>query len=90
MELLRRYLFASIEIRTIEESVSPEGWAVKINHCPLTELTPSPAYEMISRRMKGTGNGLTTLLKCFRPTRALRVIKEERRQAVLNVICTHP
>ena len=78
-------------VRGAAASVHPEGWAVKTNHFPLSELSPTPAYEMICQANGGYGErveepeGVLPALK-----RALHAVKEEKRQAVLNVICKHP
>jgi len=78
-------------VRGATKSVHPEGWAVKTNHFPLSELSPTPAYEVICQANGGYGerveepNEVLPALK-----RALQAVKEEGRQAVLNVICKHP
>jgi acetolactate synthase-1/2/3 large subunit len=64
---------------------------VKNNHFPLSELTPTPAYEMICEANGGYGERVENpeeVLPALK--RALRVVREEQRQAVLNVICKHP
>jgi len=73
------------------QQVMPDGWAVSTDNFPLCNLTPSPRYEMIVAAHGGYGEmvddpqELPAALK-----RALKVVKEEKRQAVLNVICgTH-
>lgn len=78
-------------VRGATTSVHPEGWAVKTNHFPLSELSPTPAYEVICQANGGYGERVEepdAVLPALK--RALRVVKEERRQAVLNVICKHP
>ena len=78
-------------VRGAAASVHPEGWAVKTDHFPLSELSPTPAYEVICQANGGYGerveepNEVLPALK-----RALHVVKAEGRQAVLNVICKHP
>jgi acetolactate synthase-1/2/3 large subunit len=73
------------------QQVMPDGWAVGTSNFPLCDLTPSPRYEKIVAAHDGYGEmvddpqELPTALN-----RALKVVKEEKRQAVLNVICgTH-
>jgi acetolactate synthase-1/2/3 large subunit len=73
------------------QQVMPDGWAVSTDNYPLCDLTPSPRYEKIVAAHDGYGEmvddpqQLPAALE-----RALKIVKEEKRQAVLNVICgTH-
>ena len=78
-------------VRGAAASVHPEGWAVKTNHFPLSELSPTPAYEVICQANGGYGERVEEpdeVLPALK--RALHIIKEEGRQVVLNVICKHP
>ena len=78
-------------VRGAAASVHPEGWAVKTNHFPLSELSPTPAYEVICQANGGYGERVEEpdeVLPALK--RALHAVKEEKRQAVLNVICKHP
>ena len=78
-------------VRGAATSVHPEGWAVKTNHFPLSELSPTPSYEMICQANGGYGARVEEpdeVLPALK--RALHAVKEEKRQAVLNVICKHP
>ena len=73
------------------QQVLPDGWAQSTGNFPLCELSPSPRYEKIVAAHDGYGEMVDDpqqLLPAL--TRALKVVKEEKRQAVLNVICgTH-
>jgi len=73
------------------QQVLPDGWAASTGKFPLCELSPSPRYEMIVAAHGGYGERVDDpqqLLPALK--RALKTVKEERRQAVLNVICgTH-
>jgi acetolactate synthase-1/2/3 large subunit len=73
------------------QQVLPDGWAVSTGNFPLCELTPSPRYEMVVAAHGGYGEMVddpAELLPALK--RALKVVREEKRQAVLNVICgTH-
>ena len=73
------------------QQVLPDGWAQSTGNFPLCELSPSPRYERIVAAHDGYGEMVDNpqeLLPAL--TRALKVVKEEKRQAVLNVICgTH-
>lgn len=68
-----------------------DGWAVKTGAMPLTELDPAPDYEMVCRASGGHAERVENpaeLPDALR--RALRVVREEKRQALLNVICKKP
>ena len=73
------------------QQVMPDGWAVSTGNFPLCDLSPSPRYEMVVAAHGGYGEMVddpAELLPALK--RALKVVKEEKRQAVLNVICgTH-
>ncbi|MBI2469522.1 MAG: thiamine pyrophosphate-requiring protein [Candidatus Rokubacteria bacterium] len=68
--------------------VHPDGWAARTGSFPLSDLTPSPRYEAIVGAFDGYGERVEApdaLPAALR--RALRVVREERRQALLNVVC---
>ncbi len=68
-----------------------EGWAVRSGAMPLVDLDPSPDYELICRASGGHGERVddpATLPGAL--GRALRVVREEGRQALVNVICKKP
>jgi len=68
-----------------------DGWAVKTDSMPLTALEPAPDYEMVCRASGGHGERVedpAQLPDALR--RALRILKEEKRQVLLNVICKKP
>jgi acetolactate synthase-1/2/3 large subunit len=73
------------------QQVLPDGWSASTGSYPLCELSPSPRYEMVVAAHGGYGEMVddpAELPAALR--RALKVVKEEKRQAVLNVICgTH-
>ena len=78
-------------VRQATRGLHPQGWAAKNNNFPLTELSPSTAYEMICEANGGYGERVEDpqeLVPALQ--RALRVVREEQRQALLNVICKHP
>jgi acetolactate synthase-1/2/3 large subunit len=75
-------------VRTTTQRLFPKGWAAKTGTFPLSDLRPSPAYEKIVEAHGGYGE------RVERPDqvqpalrRALRAVREEGRQAVLNVLC---
>ena len=68
--------------------VHPDGWAAATKTVPLSSLAPSPRYEEIIRAFDGYGERVEApdaLPGALR--RALKAVREERRQALLNVIC---
>ena len=69
-------------------SVHPDGWAATTAAFPLTGLSSSARYEEIVRSFGGHGERVedpAELPGALR--RALRVVRDEGRQAVLNVVC---
>jgi len=70
------------------QNVHPEGWAMRTGEMPFVRFGVQPAYEMFVRAYGGHGErvsdpkALPAALE-----RALRVVRDERRQAVLNVVC---
>lgn len=69
----------------------PQGWAVKKDHFVLCDLEPSPAYEKIAESFGGYGERVEDpdeIIPALR--RAVRAVRKEKRQALLNVICKHP
>jgi acetolactate synthase I/II/III large subunit len=78
----------------VKRSVSshaPKGWAMRSGAMPISELDPAPDYEGIARacgnwaeRVEDAGV-LPEMLR-----QALRVVREDKRPALLNVICKKP
>jgi acetolactate synthase-1/2/3 large subunit len=69
----------------------PAGWAVKENHFVLCDLEPAPAYEKIVEAFGGYGERVEdpeSIVPALK--RAIRAVRKEKRQALLNVICNHP
>jgi acetolactate synthase-1/2/3 large subunit len=77
-------------VRSATRRLYPDGWAVKTDNFPLTALEPSPDYEVLVTASGGYGERVEEASE-VKPAlnRALKVVKEEERQAVLNIICTH-
>jgi acetolactate synthase I/II/III large subunit len=72
-------------------SHAPQGWAARAGSMPLSELEPAPDYELVARacghwaeRVEDPGK-LPDMVR-----QALRVVREDRRPALLNVICKKP
>ena len=75
-------------VRKSTAAVYPDGHAVRSNRMPLSSLEPSPRYEMIVEASGGYGERVETAAALPAALeRALHVIRTERRQALLNVIC---
>jgi len=72
-------------------SVTPDGWAARTGFLPLYELDPSPDFELYCRASGGHGERVEDPEELPGAlARALKVVTEERRQALLNVICKKP
>jgi acetolactate synthase-1/2/3 large subunit len=78
-------------VRRANLGMYPQGWAAKTNHFPLSELQPSPHFEVLVTASGGYGERVEQAAE-VRPAlqRALKAVREEGRQAVLNMICKHP
>jgi acetolactate synthase I/II/III large subunit len=72
-------------------SLAKDGWAMRSESMPLYQLDPAPDYEMVCRASGGWGEkvedpaALPGVLK-----RALDVVRNEKRQALVNIICKKP
>ena len=69
----------------------PEGWAVKTRTFPFTDFAPSLDFEMICQSAGGYGEQVEDPAELPEALeRALRVVRQEKRQALLNVIGHRP
>jgi acetolactate synthase-1/2/3 large subunit len=78
-------------VKRAPQGIYPNGWAAKTNYWPFTDLTPSPSYERMADVHGGYGEFVedpAEVLPALR--RGLKAVREEKRQAVLNVFCKHP
>jgi len=78
-------------VKRAVQSHARDGWAVRTGSMPLTALEPAPDYELVCQASGGHGERVedpARLPDALR--RALRIVKEEKRQALLNVICKKP
>ncbi|MBI3326538.1 MAG: hypothetical protein HYZ81_07535, partial [Nitrospinae bacterium] len=78
-------------VKRAAKGIYPNGWAAKTNNWPFTDLTPSPAYERMADVHGGYGELVekpSAVLPALR--RALKAVKKEKRQAILNIFCKHP
>jgi acetolactate synthase-1/2/3 large subunit len=69
----------------------PDGWAAKTKQFPLSQLEPSPRYELLATASGGYGERVDRASE-VKPAleRAVRAVREEGRQAVLNMILKSP
>lgn len=78
-------------VRKATEAMYPDGRSLRANRMPLATLEPSPAFEKVVEASGGYGERVEApeeLAPAFE--RALRAVKLEKRQALLNVICDVP
>ncbi|OGL03962.1 MAG: hypothetical protein A3E31_18160 [Candidatus Rokubacteria bacterium RIFCSPHIGHO2_12_FULL_73_22] len=70
---------------------APEGSAARAGHIPLSDLEPAPDYELVCRASGGHAERVEDPAELPAAlARALRVVRDEKRQALLNVICKKP
>jgi acetolactate synthase-1/2/3 large subunit len=78
--------WAAVERATLD--VYPDGHASRSDWIPWVSLEPSPQYEKIVESCGGHGERITEAEALpMALERAMTVIREERRQALLNIIC---
>ena len=78
-------------VKRATSDVHPDGWAVRTKNMPMSDLAPSPAFELVAQSCGAHAERVedpAALADALR--RALKVVREERRQALLNVICRKP
>jgi acetolactate synthase-1/2/3 large subunit len=78
-------------VKRATKGIYPNGWAAKTDYWPFTDLTPSPAYERMADVHGGYGELVedpAEVLPALR--RGLKAVREEKRQAILNIFCKHP
>jgi acetolactate synthase-1/2/3 large subunit len=78
-------------VKRAVRSHAPEGWTARTGAMPLSDLDPAPDYELVCRASGGWAERVedpAALPDAL--ARALAVVRGERRQALLNVICKKP
>jgi acetolactate synthase-1/2/3 large subunit len=71
-------------------SLAPDGWAARTGMV-LSDLDPAPEYEMICQASGGYGERVDDPAELPAVlARAMRSVKADRRQAVVNVVCKKP
>ena len=78
-------------VRASTLGMYPDGWAARTGNFPLSDLLPSPGYEILVTACGGYGERVEDPADVLPALgRALKVVKEEGRAAVLNMVCKHP
>ena len=78
-------------VKRAVHSFAKDGWAARSGAMPLSDLDPAPDYELVCRASGGWAEKIedpAALPDAL--TRALKVVREEKRQALLNVIVKKP
>jgi acetolactate synthase-1/2/3 large subunit len=78
-------------VKRAVQTYAQDGWAARTGSMVLSDLDPAPDYEMICRASGGHGERVddpAALPDAI--ARALRVVRDEKRQALLDVICRKP
>ena len=78
-------------VKRATKGVYPNGWAAKTNTWPLTDLMPSPSFERMADVHDAYGELVedpAEVLPALR--RGLTAVRQEKRQAILNIVCKHP
>ena len=78
-------------VKRAVQSHAPTGAGVKAATMPLSDLEPAPDYELVCRASGGHAERVedpAALPEAL--ARALKVVRDEKRQALLNVICKKP
>src|SRR5882724_11717298 len=78
-------------VKRAVRSHAPEGLAAKTGQMPISDLDPAPDYELVCRASGGHAERVedpAALPDAL--ARALKVVRDEKRQALLNVICKKP
>jgi len=69
----------------------PDGVAARTKNFPGTDLTPSPSFELTAQACGAYAARVEDPAQLPDAiTKALKVVKEEKRQALLNVVCKNP
>jgi acetolactate synthase-1/2/3 large subunit len=78
-------------VKRAVKAYAPQGWAARTGEMAMSELDPPPDYELVCRASGGWAERVedpALLPDALR--RALAVVRGERRQALLNVVCKKP
>src|SRR5947209_5846825 len=78
-------------VKRAVRGLAPDGFAAKTGAMVLSDLEPAPDYELVCRASGGHAERVedpAALPDAL--ARALKVVREEKRQALLDVICRKP
>jgi len=78
-------------VKRAVRGLAPDGFAAKTGAMVLSDLEPAPDYELVCRASGGHAERVED--PAVLPgalARALKVVREDKRQALLNVICEKP
>jgi acetolactate synthase-1/2/3 large subunit len=84
--VMNNSMWGAVERST--RAMYPDGWAARSNEAPFVQLRKLPDFERLCEAAGGYGERVedpAALPEAL--SRALSVVKNERRQALLNVIC---
>ncbi len=75
-------------VRRATRALHPDGWAARTENFPLSELPATACYEKVCEAFGGYGEQVQRPDQ-LRPAldRALEVVRNEKRQALLNIVC---
>jgi acetolactate synthase-1/2/3 large subunit len=78
-------------VKRATSAVHPDGWAMRTNRYALSDLQPTAQFEKICEAFGGYGERVESPEQVGPALdRALHAVQNEKRQALLNVICKHP
>jgi acetolactate synthase-1/2/3 large subunit len=78
-------------VKRAVKGFAPDGWTARTGSMPMSDLEPAPDYELVCRASGGHAERVEDPADLPGAlARALRVVREEKRQALLNVICKKP
>jgi len=78
-------------VKRAVKDLAPDGWTARTGSIPLSDLEPAPDYELVCRASGGHAERVddpAVLPDAL--ARALHVVRNDKRQALLNVICKKP
>ncbi len=77
--------------RAATRAVHPKGWAARTENFPLTRFTVDARHEQLVEAYGGYGEAVTQPKELPAAlARAFKIVRDEKRQAVLNVVCASP
>lgn len=78
-------------VKRATKGIYPNGWAAKTNNWPLTDLRPSPSFERMADVHGGYGELVEDPAEVLPALqRGLMAVREDKRQAILNIMCKYP